>query len=368
MTGKRLRALFDFKVLVLLILACLFILVWWLQNREEQKIAEKIRPPVYVMTPQRQDLNKTFELTATIESESMITVLPRLSGNLTGLFVDVGDDVELNEVIGQVEEERYQLQLQQARAGFLAAESTFQRVKSLYQSNATTRQNYDQAEAQYESARSQKELAELQMDYTKIKAPVSGVVLKKHTSAGSMVAPQIPIVTIGKLTDLVIRAKIPEEYYQFFQKHRSRMTLNLTVPALGDKTFAGRVRTISPYISPETKNFETLCDIETGEAPLRPGMFAYVSFVLDQRKNIYTLPFSTLTSEGKLWYVERESQRAQTMDFSLSYHNDQAFQVSEEMANRRFIYDGQHFIREGQEVRILNRNQKAPSSQGGQGP
>lgn len=345
---------FDFKLLVLLFLALLFVLMWWLQNREKETLKETIRPPVYITRPEKTELRKVFRLSGYVESETMVTVLPRVSGYLTEMKVEMGDAVTQGQLLAQVEQDSYRLQMQQAEAAYLAAESTYQRVQKLYSSQATTQQNFDQVQAQYNAARSQWELAQLQLEYTRVEAPVSGVVLKKHTSEGSMAAPQLPVVTIGRLEDLVLRAQIPEGYYQFFSRNQNTMDIIIRVPALGSRPLRGKIKRVSPYISPETKNFEALCTIDAGEEPLRPGMFANAEFILEEKRNTYALPFECLVSGRTLWTVDPDAGRAQSQEFTLNFHSDEAFEVPAEWADMWFIREGQHFIRDGQEVRVLD--------------
>ncbi len=313
-------------------------------------IAEEAPPiPVRTMKPVRGDLVRTLALNAHVESESMVTVLPLVSGILQELYVEVGEPVRKDQVIARIDASRFTLQLQQAEAAYLSAKSSYERIGQLYRSGATTQQNYDQAKAQYDAYASQYELARLQLDYASVKSPVNGVILVKHLSVGSIAAPERPLVTIGDLGNLVVRAKIPERHYRAFTAARTTMPISIVGPA-GDR-YRGAIISIAPFVSAETKNFETVIAIEGGSEALRPGMFVELEFELERWDGALSLPFSAL-SGSTLWYLD--GGVARSMQFTPAGQSGDDFLVPEEYADREFLVEGQYFVRDGSPVKSLN--------------
>lgn len=308
--------------------------------------------PVRTMKPVRGDVVKELKLNAHVESESMVTVLPLVSGILQDLPVEVGQHVRKDQVIARIDSSRFSLQLQQAEAAYLSSKSTYERLEQLYRSGATTQQNYDQAKAQYDAYASQYELARLQLDYASVKSPVSGVVLVKHLTVGSIAAPERPLVTIGDLGNLVVKARIPERYYASFASSRASMPIRIEGPA-GDR-YAGSIISVAPFVSAETKNFEAVIAIEDGAETLRPGMFVSVAFELERWQNVASLPFSAL-SGSSLWYVD--AGVARQLPFTPDRQSDGSFVLPEEHADRDFIVEGQYFVRDGSPVNDLGAAQ-----------
>ncbi len=351
--GKR---RFDWKYLIILAAVGGIVFLWLRINRQEEETAREAAVPVRIVYPEPGTIRKTLSQSGYVESESMVTVLPKIAGTLTTLSADMGDRVNKGQIIATIDSEHHELTLKQAEAALYAAQSTFVRMEQLYNSNATSKQNYDQAKSHYDATKSQYDLALLNYRYTQIESPVSGVVLQKHTAVGSLVASQVPIVTIGDLERLVIKAKVPEKHYSYFAKNRDSLVSEARLPALGEEEIAARIRTVSPYIAPETKTFEVVCVLETDSKYLRPGMFIRLSFVLEERENIYRLPFETVVGGASLWWVDEEGCRARRMDYTPDFHNNRHFEVPAELKKRPFIIEGQHFIREGQKCRVLNRD------------
>jgi membrane fusion protein, multidrug efflux system len=351
---KRARGLLP-KILISLFIAGGIAFLYLRRNVSDEESVEEVRVPVRVSYPVRGTIQRTFRISGYVETEQMVTVLPKISGTLTNLYLDVGDTVEKGQVIGTIDSESYELTLRQAEAGYFAAKSTYDRMEQLYNANATSRQNYDQAKSQYDAAKSQFELAELQYKYTNITAPAGGVVLQKHTSEGSLVAQQVPIVTIGDLDRLVVNAKIPEKYYAFFEKNKHTMEIEAELPAMEEKDMNIGIQTISPFISPETKTFEVRCTLTGETALIRPGMFNYLTFILDKKSNVLYLPFEALVGGDTLWYVKPENCSAGTVSHSPSFFNDDVFELPEQYEEYPFIIEGQNFLREGQKCRVLNK-------------
>jgi RND family efflux transporter MFP subunit len=341
---------------IILFAILLSIAVFWFFSRsKEVPTVEELVVPVETITPMYGNLEKNLVVSGYVKSESVVTILPKISGTLVSLLVSVGDNVKAGQLIGTIDQSPYLLQYDQAKAAYEAAKSTFERVESLYKSGSTSKQNYEQAKAQYDAYNSQYELAKLQLDYTKIISPVNGVVLVVHSVAGSLVAPQVPIVTVGDLSKLVIEAKIPESYYFLFSKNQSSMNIYFTFPDIPGKKLTGKIKSITPYISPETKTFTVTCFISNPKEIL-PGMFLNVNFVLDKKENIYYLPIEVLLDNNYAFYVDEKTMRAIKIKIPESFSNDQYFEIPKEYKDFQFVIDGQHFLKEQQKVNIIEKH------------
>lgn len=328
--------------------AALLIIITSLRTPE---IREEPVLPVETVKAEIGDLEKKITVSGFMESDTMVTVFPRIGGTLNEIYPEMGDAVEKDQVLALIDSEPYVLTYNQAKAAFLAAESTFNRVSSLYSTKSVSQQNYDEARANYDALKASYELAELNLSYTELKSPVSGVVLEKHVSLGAMVAPQIPIVTIGDISELKVNCGIPEIHYSHFLRNKESMDVTITVPAMEDRQYKGEISHMAPYISPESRNFTVLCRIDDEEQSLRPGMFAYIDFTLEKRENISYLPYAAI-SGNKLWYIDG-NMKARSVIFEPEFGNENYFMISDDLAGRSFVIKGQHFLEEGREVRLL---------------
>jgi RND family efflux transporter MFP subunit len=327
--------------------------------RKETAVTGEFLAPVITIRPVRGNLEKEIRISSQIETGQLVTLASRVGGALTRLSVKPGQEVKNGESLAQVDQAPYELTLLQARTAFLTAESTYKRVSALYQAQSATRQNFEEARTAYEAAKAQYELAQLNLDYTRIRSPLDGVVLMSHGVEGGLVGAGSPVITLGDLSDLRIKAAVPEIHYRFFAENWQTMTVRMNVPALASENFTLSPLSLAPYISPENRSFLVEYSIKDGaQQGLRPGMYVNAAFVLESRSNVFYLPFKALASGGRLWYVD-EDGCARYIEFTPEFYNDDFFQIPQEYGNREYILEGQHFITAGQKVKRLNEPQLA---------
>ncbi len=307
--------------------------------------------PVKVIRAEKGSLDRTLRLNGYIQSDDIVTIIPFVSGTLEELLVDVGETVSENQVIARIDSRVFDLQLKQAEAAYLGAKSSYERLELLYASNAATRQNYDQAKTQYEAYKSQYELARLQLSYTEIESPINGTVLAIHANQGSIAAPELPVLTVGDLTNLIVKLSIPDRYYELFRTSPD-MRIKIFRPGNEASAAEASIKNISPIISPETRNFEVVCTIDGDKSVFRPGMFVYCLFNVDHAEDVFYLPHKALGPSGTLWYINPQSSTAERIDFAGYFSNNNFFAIPEELAHYDFIIEGQSFLTPGERVRI----------------
>jgi RND family efflux transporter MFP subunit len=350
------------KIGIFAVLLLLLALVGWSVLRKTGEGAEEFFAPVITVYPQRGAIEKTIRISSRVETGRLITLVSRVAGTLIMLNADPGRAVLLDDLIAQVDSAPYDQTYLQAEAAYLTARSTFERVDTLYSSQAATRQQYEEARTAFEASKAQYELARLNRDYANVRAPMDGVVLMRHSTAGGMVSAGTPLATLGDLQDLRIKAAVPEIHYRFFAEHWEDMPVRMTVPALGDAEFLLQPLSLAPYVSPENRSFLVEYAIPDAAAGgIRPGMFVKAAFVLESREDVYQLPLRIMGSQNRLWYVDGEG-RAQYIEYTPEFFNEDVFQIPPEFGGLRFILEGQHFISPGQRLNILPVSADSPAA------
>lgn len=348
---------FFIKILIIILLLLTTLLILFLLNKDIKEHQKNYQHPVKLALPRKGSLTKVFRMSGFIESEHMVHVLPQVSGPITKVFVESGQVVKKDQVLASINNESYALQLQQAQAAYTSYLSTWRRISRLWQNQNTTRQNYEEAKAGYEAALSQYELAKLQFNYTQIKAPLNATVLEKHVTTGSLVSPQAgtAIVTLADLDNLIVKAQVPEKYFGFFQENK--MPIMISVPALSEKKIPASIKRISPYINAETRSFTVVCSIPQKSDSVKLGMYVHLEFVIDKRQDVYYLPLKVLINQKKFWILKKEDPpySAKAINYSPDFFTEEEFQVPIKWKDEYFLIEGQHFIKEGMELKIINQ-------------
>src|SRR5665213_4511478 len=171
-------------------------------------------------------------LTGMVTTDEVI-VSSEIQGRLQQLPVKEGDMVTNGQLLAQIQPDLWQADmafyasseqqssadLAQAQADLENARLNFERIKGLYTNHVESAQTYDQAQATYDSAKArvesvkehiraaaaQKDKATVQLGYTKIRAPINGIVDTRAALPGEVVNPGQAIVTLINQDDLWVR-------------------------------------------------------------------------------------------------------------------------------------------------------------------
>jgi membrane fusion protein YbhG len=166
-------------------------------------------------------------------------------------------------------------QITQARAALSEAKARLNLVRK-----GPRQETIEQARARLQQATDALAQAETRLSYTTISSPISGVVLSKNIEPGEHVAPGTPIVTVGELSNVWLRAYIDEtDLGRVKVGHRVKVTTD-TYPG---KVYEGRISFIASEAEFTPKNVQTQkervklvyrvkVDIANPSMELKPGM------------------------------------------------------------------------------------------------
>ena len=304
--------------------------------------------PVVTVRPERRIIDEGLSLTGYIESESMVPVIPFVSGTVDEYLIKAGDKVEKGETVATIDDRPYELQLRQAQAQVEGLEAAFARVEALKDSGGATAQEYDTLSAQLDAARAQLEAAELQLSYATVTAPITGTVIQATSSKGSVGSQEMPLAVIADLDSLIVNLKIGEKYFQ--QISSAGDNLKVTVSAPEGPSSEASVISIAPFIDPVSKTFTVRVKL-LDPAGFVPGMFIRAEVVWSSEEYL-TLPLEVRKLDGSVYAVTEDGRRAEYLSFDSEAEDSGFFAIPEEYENRDFIIRGQNGLLPGEEVRI----------------
>lgn len=345
------------QILILLLIGAATIVVLMIGRRDTSVPAEVRPAPVRVEKVQRTEIRKTITLSGMVDAAKSIVVSPKVSGTLVSVSVNVGDRLREGEQIGLVDPEPYRIALEQARIAMDYAKRDLERTEHLYESNSIGSQALDAARAQSEAATAQYDMARLNYDNTHITAPVSGTVVHRSANPGSLVSPGTPIVTIDSSGEPLVVVQVPERYASRFIQER-KPEVSISIPSAEVKDSPAMVRSVSLFIKPEARSFEVLCSVQRKQPSILPGMYAAVTFIIEERRAVPTLPIEALVDDSVVWILDRQSMTAQRIDITSEdgtapFSDGLRFVVPEVLSEAEFIVEGQRFLNDGAVVTEL---------------
>ena len=191
-------------------------------------------------------------------------------------------------------EEQYKLvkegprkeQIEQARAAWLQTQERFVLVKK-----GPRQEMIEQARARLQQAKEGLAVAETRLGYATLTSPLAGVVLSKNVEPGEFVAAGTPIVTVGDLENVWLRAYINETDLGRVKVGQRVRVATDTYP---DKRYEGRVSFIAAQAEFTPKSVQTerervklvyrvKVDIRNPNMELKPGMPADAEILVEEK-------------------------------------------------------------------------------------
>jgi len=264
-------------------------------------------------TATRRDIGSSVLATGIIKPMvgAEVRVGSRASGIVKSLHANIGDLVKKGQVLAELDPTELQAKydqslaaLENARANFEYAKLDLERQRSLLKQNFISQNQLDLAEKTFEINQSQVKQAEanlayarVQLDYTKITAPISGVVASVSTQEGETVAASFAaptFVTIIDLERLEVNAYVDETD---IGKIKVGQEASFTVDTYSDSDFRGKITAIYPkaVIQDNVVNYIVTIQITDFQNKiLRPEMTTNVTLYLEMKKNVLTIPTSAI--------------------------------------------------------------------------
>ena len=269
------------------------------------------------------DLPLVVTAVGTTEPYARASPSTRLMGRIATTAFEEGDVVGRDQEMVRIEDRDLRAQRQQALSGLdeakairTNAEKNLRRMQNLFAQEAVPQQKLDEAETGY--ARAQAGVAaaqqavkgvEVDLDYSTIKSPLSGVVVRKFVQAGDMAAPGAPLFTVEQQDSIKVVVMVGERD-QALVRPGAKVAVEIealqqAVPGLE----YGRVEALIPAADTGSRSFQVKVVVPNPQGHLKTGMFARVHFAKGRRPGLL-VPAQAIVQHGQLKgvYIVRQGR------------------------------------------------------------
>ncbi len=264
-------------------------------KNEEDKEQETVIP-VEVAIAESGNITAFITGTTTLESEEETEVVAKVSGVVEHLYTEEGRIVQAGDILAKLDDEKLTAQVEQAKAALLKLENEKIRNEELYEKNLISAQDFQASKYDYEYQKAAYEMARLDLDYTEIKAPISGIVAERMIKVGNMVLANQPVFQITEVDPLLAVLYIPERHIQKLKVDQKAL---LRIDALGNTVHHGYVKRISPVVDPATGTVKVTVEVHDPSFKIKPGMFARIQITHDVHQNTVLIPKDALIIEDQ---------------------------------------------------------------------
>jgi len=305
---------------------------WYVYTQSLQSAASPevvaSRPPLTVelVRTEKTSVTDRIDLIGSVHARSTVQVRSRVDGYITAMPHALGQTVDVNETLIQLDESRNRELVAEAEAALHVAEAQlkakqhacdmaeleWERMQKFRDSNIYTEQQRTQistdrdisaaevalAAAQVEAARSVWHSRKLELGELEIKSPMSGVLAERLAEAGDLAKSDLPLLTLVNIDEVRILVNVSEVDYQLIEQGQKAA---VSLDALPGQKFSGRVAVKAPVLDPATRTAVVEILVPNPEHKLKPGMHARATVVCSSKRDAVTIPTASL--------VDRDGRR-----------------------------------------------------------
>ncbi len=249
----------------------------------------------------------------TADNKKLIEVYPVVGGNVTKVFVELGDYVKKGQLLATIrstEVAGYEKDLEDAKNDVIVKKNNYKVAQELFEGKLNAERDVIESKSEYEKALSQ--LNRIQETYRiynmnkgaiyEVRAPMSGFIIEKKINEDMLLRNDRTdnIFDIAEINDVWAVANINETDINKVKVGIDAEVTTLTYP---DKVFKGRLDKIFNVIDPETKAMKAIIKLNNANFILKPEMSATIKLSYKEDKQMLIVPSSAIIFDKSKNYV-----------------------------------------------------------------
>src|ERR1022692_900572 len=267
-------------------------------------------------------------------------VSSKIQGRLSGLYVEEGSYVKTGQVIARLENSEFVTAINKAKADIEYAKANLSEMQrqarlqaGLFKEKVVSQDALDAANSRVQLAQATLaqddavlKMQEAQLEFTEIRAPFDGIVLKKMTEVGESVAPIPPGVNISTSSGAIVAIADMNSLEAEVDVNESNVgqlaqgdPADITVQAIPNHTYKGVLRQVIPTADRTKATVTVKTSILDKDRLIKPEMSCNVTFLQPQKhaekttaapKRIVTIPKDAIvTRDGKSVVFQVEDKK-----------------------------------------------------------
>jgi len=228
----------------------------------------------------------------------------RLAGELKQVLVESGDNVTKDQVIAQLVDTKLQQELIDAKSSYELADKQLKRAKELYLSNMVSKAELDELNANFTLSKVNLKKASLDVEYTKLKAPFSGIVSDVDKKNFENIAPGETVLSIYDNSKVYVRVNVSDTVLAGFNPDiKSDRYKPLAHFSGQEEEFQLEYLEHTSELHPESKTYEFWLKMAQLAKPVLPGtsVTVYVDMAQAGLSEVrgFKVPMTTLEAGQK---------------------------------------------------------------------
>ncbi len=287
----------------------------------------------------------------TLEADESVRVRNTVAGHVVAIPAREGNRVEQDEMLVQIDPQIYELEKQRAAAIYAERESSYRRTARLFESHHVSEADYTAAKSGMLSAQADLSLARRRLADTEVRAPIAGVLGRRHISLGDYADSGTVLFELVKSDRLRLDFSLPERYLGSAEPGQ---TVRITTRSRPDEVFEGTVYFVDPILDSTTRTVRIRAYIDNSRNLLRHNLFARVELLVDEIADAVVIPEEALVSDlsGFSVFVIDEERVARRREIRIGRRDDGVIEIPEGLeAGERIVRTGHQRLFDGTRIR-----------------
>lgn len=264
------------------------------QSRNMEQIHREEGVPVRIITITPRDFEHRLSYNAVMTGIQESTAFASMGEKVEKIHVKVGDQVKKDAVLVTFPTDSPSAKYYQAKVAFENAQTSFERIESLYKAGGISLQTRDNAYARFQVARADWDTVRKMVV---VKAPIAGYVTRIHVAETDNVKKETALVTIARTDQLKAIIWISENEIAFIQPGQTATATwqNQQIP--------GTITQVDMAMNLQTRAFRAYVEFDNKENLLKAGTTVDISIVTSKKTGAIVIERKNIINEKKGQFV-----------------------------------------------------------------
>lgn len=324
---------------------------------EEAPAAEEMAAiPVRVVSPQYQSTEPAIALTGILGAKEEIPLGFKIGGVVASVNVDAGDRVSEGQLLAALSLTEIESSVSAAREARDKARRDLARAENLHRDSVATLAQLEDARTGLQVAEAQLRAAEFNRQYAEVRAPASGMVLRRQVESGQLVGAGMPVFVLRvERNGLVLRAGAADREAVRLSEG---MRADVRFDAYPGVTFTGRVERVGVAASPMTGTYEVEIAVEQGTRRLASGLIGRAAITPRAAAAQATLPAEALLEvdgrDASIFVLSADGTQAERRRVQVLWLDGGVAAVAGVDSGARVVTAGATRLSAGSRVRVVD--------------
>ena len=314
--------------------------------------------PVEVISLQQGSFSSEITASGTFTTKDETLLSFKIGGVISKILVNEGDAIKAGQVLAALDLTEIQAGLNQAKLAYEKALRDQQRVERLFRDSVATLEQLENAKTGLDIAGQQVKTAEFNLNYSQIRAPKSGFVLRKFANPGQLISSAAPVLQVNGAQDdkWILQASVTDQQWNQLSVGDSA----IIYPAANDIRVSGIIVRKSQAADPQTGTYWIeVSPASKSNLKLAAGMFGKVTLSPSVRKEGWLIPYQALLdAQGDTGYVfvTTDGKTCKKIQIKLGSISQQTVQVISGLEEyKQLIVTGSAYLADGSTIEIKKK-------------